>query len=298
MRMQDKLINLAPEEGINLDVATIVKFDNLPAWIAVLDEYCTNPDCDCRDTTLSFFEIVDNEINDALFKIQINVDTWEMITQQVFRKDIDYEGMIEEFFRDIDDKTKLIIKKRFESGKTFNDEKLRGDIDYFALQEGHCMSYTEIFDSKDAARFIFKYKGIKYIVIDHYCTNPGCKCNDVILAFHELDTQMNFHSSRFALRVKFKKGKHKVEERADDIEDKEVEEIYKCFLKNLNDPDFGLLKERYAKMKKISITLEQNSQEVSNRQKMISKKLNSINVGRNAPCPCGSGKKYKKCCLS
>ncbi|MGN6136860.1 MAG: SEC-C metal-binding domain-containing protein [Aureliella sp.] len=20
-------------------------------------------------------------------------------------------------------------------------------------------------------------------------------------------------------------------------------------------------------------------------------------VGRNAPCPCGSGKKYKKCCL-
>jgi len=21
-------------------------------------------------------------------------------------------------------------------------------------------------------------------------------------------------------------------------------------------------------------------------------------VGRNAPCPCGSGRKYKKCCLS
>jgi SEC-C motif len=23
----------------------------------------------------------------------------------------------------------------------------------------------------------------------------------------------------------------------------------------------------------------------------------TINVGRNDPCPCGSGKKYKKCCL-
>ncbi len=22
-----------------------------------------------------------------------------------------------------------------------------------------------------------------------------------------------------------------------------------------------------------------------------------MNVGRNDPCPCGSGKKYKKCCL-
>jgi uncharacterized protein YecA (UPF0149 family) len=24
--------------------------------------------------------------------------------------------------------------------------------------------------------------------------------------------------------------------------------------------------------------------------------VNSIKVGRNDPCPCGSGKKYKKCC--
>ena len=23
---------------------------------------------------------------------------------------------------------------------------------------------------------------------------------------------------------------------------------------------------------------------------------NSVKVGRNDPCPCGSGKKYKKCC--
>lgn len=26
-------------------------------------------------------------------------------------------------------------------------------------------------------------------------------------------------------------------------------------------------------------------------------KLESKKVGRNEPCPCGSGKKYKKCCL-
>lgn len=24
---------------------------------------------------------------------------------------------------------------------------------------------------------------------------------------------------------------------------------------------------------------------------------NTITAGRNAPCPCGSGKKFKKCCL-
>ena len=30
-----------------------------------------------------------------------------------------------------------------------------------------------------------------------------------------------------------------------------------------------------------------------NRSKMV---INDDKVGRNDPCPCGSGKKYKKCC--
>lgn len=30
---------------------------------------------------------------------------------------------------------------------------------------------------------------------------------------------------------------------------------------------------------------------------LTSQPLRSEKVGRNQPCPCGSGKKYKKCCL-
>ena len=32
-------------------------------------------------------------------------------------------------------------------------------------------------------------------------------------------------------------------------------------------------------------------------RKMISTVINAAKIGRNEPCPCGSGKKYKKCCL-
>jgi preprotein translocase subunit SecA len=32
------------------------------------------------------------------------------------------------------------------------------------------------------------------------------------------------------------------------------------------------------------------------RPELYPKKENEQKVGRNAPCPCGSGKKYKKCC--
>lgn len=32
-------------------------------------------------------------------------------------------------------------------------------------------------------------------------------------------------------------------------------------------------------------------------KKMAHKQLKSTKIGRNQPCPCNSGKKYKHCCL-
>lgn len=46
--------------------------------------------------------------------------------------------------------------------------------------------------------------------------------------------------------------------------------------------------ERYCnKLSKLSNGVEDDIQKLSVR---------SVKIGRNAPCPCGSGKKYKKCC--
>jgi len=37
---------------------------------------------------------------------------------------------------------------------------------------------------------------------------------------------------------------------------------------------------------------------LENGGKVVPFKRGSSKVGRNEPCPCGSGKKYKKCCLN
>jgi len=37
---------------------------------------------------------------------------------------------------------------------------------------------------------------------------------------------------------------------------------------------------------------------LENTGKVVPFKRNAPKVGRNEPCPCGSGKKYKKCCLN
>lgn len=40
------------------------------------------------------------------------------------------------------------------------------------------------------------------------------------------------------------------------------------------------------------------AKEALKKKYKINKSATSIKVGRNQPCPCGSGKKYKKCCGS
>ena len=39
-------------------------------------------------------------------------------------------------------------------------------------------------------------------------------------------------------------------------------------------------------------------EDISDLEKLLNpvKPLQSTKIGRNSPCPCGSGKKYKKCC--
>jgi len=37
---------------------------------------------------------------------------------------------------------------------------------------------------------------------------------------------------------------------------------------------------------------------LENTGKVVPFNRNAPKVGRNEPCPCGSGKKYKKCCLN
>lgn len=73
-----------------------------------------------------------------------------------------------------------------------------------------------------------------------------------------------------------------------DIEDVEIE--------------FGLRKQRSTprpippQIKKLRELFKQNFN-VDFNEEPVSKTEQVIKVGRNDPCPCGSGKKYKKCCL-
>lgn len=186
---------------------------------------------------------------------------------------------------------------KFGRVKKFGGDYLRDDIDYTTLSKYNCLPYCDIFDTKNINKFVFECRGNKYFVVDVYCINPSCECNDVVLIFHRFDFEKDSYCFRLDIRLDFITKKYYLENGIENVEELEVKDIYDCFKKNLNDPSYKILKERYARMKKLDNIMEQNSPDQNYSQKIITKNLEITKIGRNDPCPCGSGKKYKKCCL-
>ena len=60
---------------------------------------------------------------------------------------------------------------------------------------------------------------------------------------------------------------------------------------------FAILPTAVQSLQQHATKLEKERQDRLQGARDLSQPVRSIKVGRNDPCPCGSGKKYKKCCL-
>lgn len=116
--------------------------------------------------------------------------------------------------------------------------------------------------------------------------NPSCNCDDVILIF----TETKNNDSEFAIRLSLKKKRYEILD-IYGISRRQADEVVKDSLEN-SDEAMELLKKRYKEMKEAGKSvLQRDSEKNSNIIKLPEEKPK-----RNGPCPCGSGKKYKKCC--
>lgn len=119
--------------------------------------------------------------------------------------------------------------------------------------------------------------------------NPSCKCDDVILHFVENDEREHNNGADFVVSLSLKNKKFEILD-ADGISKKQVEEIVENSLKE-SDEAIKLLKQRYKEMK---ATGRKVLQGINPNNKIVEPV--QVKPERNSPCPCGSGKKYKKCC--
>jgi len=159
-------------------------------------------------------------------------------------------------------------------------------FDYEEIEKNALMSaYNDVLPYGN--QLPVRINGKDCVVYDQYCLLPGCPCADAHLAVFQAGEYNDPGEELYFISVDYTKKKWgALEGQTDSVDAKtvrsaieeQIPDIYEMFLiRHMK------LKSIYARCKRKHFSRAQQH--------------HSPEVGRNDPCPCGSGKKYKKCCL-
>ena len=130
-------------------------------------------------------------------------------------------------------------------------------------------------------------KGRKFILCEYFCDNIQCDCKSVVVAVEEINDLEAAKSQPPVASIRY------------DWSDTQPEIILD------EEHDQSLLAPAMLEMYKTLVQKKEYTARLVLKYKLFKAwcKINSLlaevdsKIGRNEPCICGSGKKYKKCCL-
>ncbi len=218
--------------------------------------------------------------------------------------------MVEEFLRDYP------VEER-ERIRQFSEQKRRGArrlreyrIDPKSAIEGKLIPFGEILHGRPGGRVgpeswfdIFDHEGEQYLVDDLYCANPECRCEEAHLAFVKAAPREpgGLVEPDFFVRLSFG-GRAKIEE-CHTCPPSKAKAVLSAWQEGYGTA-VEELRWRYEKVKEIARRSVPQQRGVPRRTGVVppdglpraEPSPIGARIGRNEPCPCGSGKKFKKCC--
>jgi hypothetical protein len=173
--------------------------------------------------------------------------------------------------------------------------------------EGEMVPYSDVYSETGSVTrggqscgFVFEHGDESFMVEDLYCPNPECDCQCVLLVFmaEELDLSSTDPTATVLADVfDVSLGLWGEVEKLNPHSCSETEARDLLSVWRETEPDLlEIMTERYLDIKSLGRRiLDENepTQEVDGSPHV----RKTPKVGRNDPCPCGSGKKFKKCCL-
>lgn len=146
--------------------------------------------------------------------------------------------------------------------------------------------HSDIFPFRRPLRFTSG--GREYLIDDQYCLNPKCTCKDAIITFLPIADNEVVEPPNGFITVSYDHTKRNWEPVEDMPLPGDPTRIVRDAQKSI--PTLAeIFKDRHSKLK---ILFKKY------KRKFLAENAPSQPrpIARNAPCPCGSGKKYKRCC--
>ena len=273
--------------------ATIERNDNAEKYECLILA-CDNPVCRCETLYLNLSPLRDENKEDfRLPSSSINIDISERKLVYPNRKKIPKDDLAfaEFFLSKLGDSDYRFLHKRHFTYKNHITEKTKLDaidapFEYDEVEkEGLMYAYNDVLPYGD--QMIVTIDGRNCIIFDQYCLLPKCSCTDTILTVISADTFGEAGEELCSVSLKYAKKPWKAYKgRSFPVS---VEAVRSASEDQI--PDFyKRLRNRHLKLKGIYAHCKKRN--FSPKQP-----IQVPRVGRNDPCPCGSGKKYKKCCL-
>ena len=123
--------------------------------------------------------------------------------------------------------------------------------------------------------------GVPYHVVDHHCPSPACPCTDIVLGLYRLDGDIAVHVGGLRLDRRDAHPRPKATTHAADS-------LFEIVWQQYGDEFVRRHDEVRAAVRSLALA-----------STATPRRLAATSVerpSRNAACPCGSGKKYKRCC--
>ena len=243
---------------------------------------CLNPVCECDEVFLELKHA------DETHKLGINLKERQLIERENV---VTINEFALQLFKQLDDSDFTILGQVYWQYKHLGTK----NADYSQIlvefsrdeieRQNLMIVYNKILPFDESINMVIA--GVNYVIEDNYCVKNKCSCKEVILCFYPVLEQdvnqpdvIELDKQELFIRVDYQ-AKTWVVNDEPGIDSSQ----FWTELESKYDNFYALLQQRHQRLKLL----------YNNYLKTLTIK-NLQKVGRNEPCPCGSGKKYKKCC--
>ena len=247
-------------------------------------DICEDPLCDCRDITIEFYN--DNNHKEILSKITLDINEKKILERTDNNPKYNISDEIVKHLTNKDWYELLLVHDEYKSliCEYSDYSELSTDFSFYEIEVGELILYDDIIPF--GIQILIKIQDKHYKIVDLYCLNTKCRCNDAHLFFYPMIKRNKPVDHDLYVEYNYKNEKWKIKEQNIETMD------YSIFMSHLNESyDIKeIFKNRHDNLKKLYKNY---------RRRFIKENLlaHSRDINRNDPCPCGSGKKYKKCCM-
>jgi hypothetical protein len=247
---------------------------------------CPNPACACK--TIELILIAGAEQANTTIPMML------YFVDRTFEEDKRHKGeaLVKAFIDNLTSDDWHLLFGLYVDSKEANTESvdLEKLVTYFPakeIEETNCLiGIREILPYSDM--ITFKIDGEIIVADDKYCVNSHCDCETAGITFLWLDDPERCAKEAPTILLSYNKANRWSIEDANGCN----KELIKRLANAISEEDRAALKQRHQKMR-LLYQLYKRREGVDQLPVHI-----ETTAGRNDPCPCGSGKKFKRCCLN